>query len=80
MKKIKIIDVAEHAGVSKSTISQFLSGRFNYMSEKTKARIEAAISELDYVPNPIALSLKTDKTKLFFLTDNPIHVQILWRY
>ena len=63
MKKIKIIDVAEHAGVSKSTVSQFLSGRFNYMSEKTKARIEAAISDLDYVPNPIARSLKTDKTK-----------------
>jgi len=63
MKKIKISDVAEHAGVSKSTISQFLSGRFNYMSEKTKAKIETAISELDYVPNPIARSLKTDKTK-----------------
>jgi DNA-binding LacI/PurR family transcriptional regulator len=63
MKKIKIIDVAEHAGVSKSTISQFLSGRFNYMSEKTKAKVEAAINELNYVPNPIARSLKTDKTK-----------------
>lgn len=63
MKKIKIIDVAEHAGVSKSTISQFLSGRFNYMSATTRARIESSIKELDYVPNPIARSLKTDKTK-----------------
>ncbi len=63
MKKIKIVDVAEHAGVSKSTISQFLSGRFNYMSEATRTRIEATISELDYIPNPIARSLKTDKTK-----------------
>jgi len=63
MKKIKIIDVAEHAGVSKSTISQFLSGRFHYMSEGTRTRIEAAIKELNYVPNPIARSLKTDKTK-----------------
>lgn len=63
MKKIKIIDVAEHAGVSKSTISQFLSGRFNYMSENTRHKIEKAIKDLDYVPNPIARSLKTDKTK-----------------
>jgi len=63
MKKIKIVDVAEYAGVSKSTVSQFLNGRLNYMSEKTRVRIEAAISALDYVPNPIARSLKTDKTK-----------------
>lgn len=62
MKKIKIIDVAEHAGVSKSTVSQFLNGRFDYMSEGTRARIESAISELNYVPNAIARSLKTDKT------------------
>jgi len=63
MKKIKIVDVAEHAGVSKSTVSQFLSGRFNYMSEKTRTRIESAIKDLNYVPNPIARSLKTDQTK-----------------
>lgn len=62
MKKIKIIDVANHAGVSKSTISQYLSGRFNYMSPQTKARIEEAIKALNYIPNPIARSLKTDKT------------------
>jgi len=63
MKKIKIVDVAEHAGVSKSTVSQFLNGRFNYMSEKTRNRIESSINALNYVPNPIARSLKTDKTK-----------------
>ena len=63
MKKIKLIDVAEYAGVSKSTVSQFLNGRLNYMSEKTRTRIESAIKELDYVPNPIARSLKTDQTK-----------------
>jgi DNA-binding LacI/PurR family transcriptional regulator len=63
MKKIKIIDVAELAGVSKSTVSQYLNGRFDYMSEKTKQRVKAAVDELDYVPNPIARSLKMDKTK-----------------
>lgn len=62
-KKIKLIDVAESAGVSKSTVSQYLNGRFDYMSEKTKERVRLAINELDYVPNPIARSLKMNKTK-----------------
>ena len=63
MKKIKLVDVAEVAGVSKSTVSQFLNGRLNYMSEQTRLRIESAIKDLEYVPNPIARSLKMDKTK-----------------
>jgi len=61
--KIKMIDVALEAGVSKSTVSQFLSGRFEYMSKSTRARIEKAVDDLNYVPNNIARSLKTKKTK-----------------
>lgn len=63
MSKIKIVDVAKQAGVSKSTISQYLNGRFDYMSPKTRVRIEAAIKDLNYIPNAIARSLKTNKTK-----------------
>lgn len=63
MAKIRIVDVAEKAGVSKSTVSQYLNGRFGHMSEKTKERIALAIKDLNYVPNPIARSLKSDKTK-----------------
>lgn len=63
MKKVRIVDVATLAGVSKSTVSQFLNGRFGHMSADTKQRIENAVSELNYVPNSIARSLKTDKTK-----------------
>ena len=63
MAKIKLIDVANLAGVSKSTVSQYLNGRFDYMSDKTKVRIKLAVEELNYVPNPIARSLKLDKTK-----------------
>lgn len=58
-----MIDVAVEADVSKSTVSQFLSGRFEYMSKDTRARIEKAIEDLNYVPNNIARSLKTNKTK-----------------
>jgi DNA-binding LacI/PurR family transcriptional regulator len=63
MQKVKLLDVAKLAGVSKSTASQFLNGRFEYMSKATQDRIRAAIDELDYVPNPIARNLKADKTK-----------------
>jgi len=63
MTKVRIIDVAAHAGVSKSTISQYLNGRFGHMSPQTKEKIRSAIADLNYVPNPIARSLKSDKTK-----------------
>ncbi len=58
-----MIDVAVEAGVSKSTVSQFLNGRFEYMSKDTRARIQKAVDDLNYVPNNIARSLKTNKTK-----------------
>lgn len=61
-KKITIEDVAKKAGVSKSTISQFLNERFDYMSEETQLKIEKVIKELDYQPNVIARSLKKKST------------------
>jgi len=62
MKKVSIADVAKTAKVSKSTVSQYLNKRFNYMSEDTKNRIKTAIEELNYQPNYIARSLKQKKT------------------
>lgn len=63
MAKVKLIDVANYARVSKSTASQYLNGRFDYMSKDTQERIRQAIAALDYVPNPIARNLKAEKTK-----------------
>jgi len=62
MKKITIADVAKHAGVSKSTVSQYLNQRFDYMREETKERIEDAIEKLGYRPNILARSLKQKST------------------
>ncbi|ASA19453.1 LacI family DNA-binding transcriptional regulator [Paenibacillus donghaensis] len=59
---ITMKEVAERAGVSKSTVSQFLSKRYNYMSVDTKRKIEQAIEELNYIPNEVARSLKQKKT------------------
>lgn len=55
-------DVAKAAGVSKSTVSQFLNKRFDYMGEETRIRIKLAIEELGYQPNIIARSLKQKRT------------------
>lgn len=55
-----ILDVEKISGVSKSTISRYLRGR-NVRDDK-KALIESAIKELDYKLNPMASSLKTNKT------------------
>jgi LacI family transcriptional regulator, kdg operon repressor len=59
---ITMKEVAERAGVSKSTVSQFLNKRYNYMSLDTKRKIEQAIEELNYIPNQVARSLKQKKT------------------
>jgi LacI family transcriptional regulator, kdg operon repressor len=64
MEKVTMADVAKLAGVSKSTVSQFLNKRFEYMGEKTKHKIEEAIEELGYQPNFIARSLKQKRTSM----------------
>jgi len=56
--------VAEKAKVSKATISRFLNGRFEHMSDKTRIRIQRVIDEMDYRPSRFARSLKSNKTGL----------------
>lgn len=62
MVKVTISDVAEKAGVSKSTVSQYLSKRYQHMGTDTRSKIEQAIEELDYQPNVLARSLKQKRT------------------
>ncbi|KAB2330999.1 LacI family DNA-binding transcriptional regulator [Bacillus mesophilum] len=75
MKKVTIADVAKHAGVSKSTVSQYLNQRFDYMREETKIRIEETINELGYKPNILARSLKQKSTTTIgVIVANILHV------
>ena len=62
MKKVTMADVARRANVSKSTVSQYLNKRYEFMSEETRKRIAQAIEELQYQPNVIARSLKQKST------------------
>lgn len=63
-KRSTIKDVAELAQVSKTTISRYLNGQFEYMSKETKEKIHDVIKELKYRPSNIARSLKKQKTGL----------------
>jgi DNA-binding LacI/PurR family transcriptional regulator len=44
-----IVDVAEHAGVSIKTVSRVING--THVRESTRAKVLAAMTELDYVPS-----------------------------
>jgi len=57
-----IADVAQLAGVSKSTVSRVLSGNAEYMRDETRRRVEQAIAELDYRPSSVARSLVSKRT------------------
>lgn len=58
MARVTIADVAARAQVSKSTVSHALSGK-RPISAATRERIERAIAELGYRPDPVAQSLAT---------------------
>ena len=52
-----ILDIAQRAGVSKSTVSRYIKGERDKVSAKTQAKIAKVIKELDYRPNQIAVGL-----------------------
>jgi len=53
-KKSTIVQVAYRAGVSVTTVSLYLGGRTKVCSSTTGRRIDHAVAELDYQPNPMA--------------------------
>src|SRR5690242_17675100 len=63
---VTVHDVAARAGVSAITVSRALNNR-GYVSEETRARVLAVAEELNYVPNAVASSLRSNKTQLLAL-------------
>ena len=59
---VTLNDVARHAGVSKSTVSNVVRGA-TPVSALTRSRVEASISELGYRPNEVARALKQQATR-----------------
>lgn len=59
-------DVAARAGVSVITVSRVVNGT-GYVNAETRARVHAAIEELQFVPNRMASSLRARRTKTLAL-------------
>jgi DNA-binding LacI/PurR family transcriptional regulator len=62
-----IQDVARHAEVSASTVSNVLNGRADRMRPETRERVQAAIAALQFRPSKLAQQLKTGQTPLLGL-------------
>jgi DNA-binding LacI/PurR family transcriptional regulator len=58
-----IAKVAERAGVSPTTVSHVIN-HAERVSQSMRERVQAAIEELGYVPNPQAKSLRTGRTNV----------------
>jgi LacI family transcriptional regulator len=58
-----ILDVASHAGVSKSTVSNVVRG-LPGVSESTRRRVRTAIDQLGYRPNVLARQLVQRRTSI----------------
>ena len=81
VKKAIIDDVARLAGVSKTTVSRYLSGKYDMLAGETRKHIEHAIKELDYRPNLMAQGLKGNHSNLIGMVvadiTNPFFTGIL---
>lgn len=75
-----ILQVAKRANVSTATVSRVLNG-FPGVREKTLARVQRAIAEMNYVPNLNARSLRVGRTRLFGLivsdVNNPFFPELI---
>ncbi len=58
---VRIKDVAKEAGVAASTVSLVMN-RKGYVSEATRAKVEAAMAKLNYVPSEVARNLSLNRT------------------
>ena len=61
-----IRDVAKIAGVAPITVSRVINNS-GYVSEETRVKVEAAVATLHYVPNSLARSLRSNRTRVLAL-------------
>ncbi|WP_055049551.1 LacI family DNA-binding transcriptional regulator [Devosia sp. A16] len=75
-----ISKVAERAGVSRTTVSHVIN-HANRVSKPLREKVQAAIDELGYSPNPQAKSLRTGRTNLIAMLipdiGNPFYTEMV---
>jgi DNA-binding LacI/PurR family transcriptional regulator len=78
--RVTMLHVAQDAGVSVSSVSNYLNGRHNHLREETLQRIRASIETLQYSPSAVARHLKTGHTPMLGLLmpsiANPYHAEL----
>lgn len=76
---VKIKDVAEAAGVSTATVSRVLANK-PHVSAKVKKRVMTVVKELNYQPNRVAQSLRSNTSKIIALVvadiENPFFQRV----
>jgi LacI family transcriptional regulator, galactose operon repressor len=65
-------DVADLAGVSRTTVSLVLNGRDTRIAEATRRRVEQAARDLNFRPSVAAQQLRTSRSKLVGLIGDEI--------
>lgn len=89
MHKVTIKDIAKHANVSATTVSNVVNGRYKKVSSDTIELINKVIEELNYVPDFSARSLVSKRSRMIgviipqteehiqFLLENPFYSEIV---
>lgn len=75
--KVTLRQVAERAGVSPMTVSNFVNGKFGFMSDRTRARVARAVDELDYRPDTTARGLRTARHQsvgMIIVDESPLYL------
>src|ERR1700722_4323679 len=65
-------DVADLAGVSRTTVSLVLNGRDTRIAEATRRRVEQAAKELNFRPSVAAQQLRTSRSRMVGLVGDEI--------
>jgi LacI family transcriptional regulator len=79
-KKPTIYDVADLAGVSTFTVSRVINDA-GPVRDQTRAKVESAIAELNYIPSAVARRLRANKSDMIGLVisdiTNPFWAQVI---
>ena len=78
-KNVTISDVARAAGVSKTTVSRYINGKYSLMSPETRERIAAVIEMSHYRPSSIAQSLKAKQSYQIGVVVADVSAMCSWR-
>jgi len=81
-RRVTLVDVATAAGVDKAIVSRVVNRDPSLVIRpETRHRVETAVAELGYRPNPSARSLRTSKTGTLGLVipdfSNPVYAQVI---